>query len=662
MRLNHRVAAWLLVLAPFLWPGVVLGQSQDERAGRRLAAVVSIAVEEYALGVSDGRVVSAAELDEARLFLDEARRLAAVLPADLVPDASRWLDSLITLAERLEDAEALAVVRDALRGRLADGLAISLDPLPSRAPALARGAEVYAASCAACHGEVGAGNGPAAAGLDPPPTAFTDLSLLRGTTPLEFFRKVSVGVAGTAMSGFEETLTLDDRWAVALYVSGLRYSEAERTAGREWITAACPDCLVTLSDPAALLSVADDSLAALVAAGAAAPAPPEAVAFARTAAAAEVLGGDAALAGRRVARTVGRMIDEAVALARAGDREAARGKSLEAYLVFEGIEVAVGARSGGAVAEVEQAFAALRAALDTGEPRQLDDATVLARAALDRAVGVLSEDGGAGVLFGQSVLIILREGLEALLIIGALAALLVKAGVPERRRDLAVGSGLAIAASVVAAVLFATVIRVTRSQQEAIEGITMLVASVVLFSAASWMVSKVEAEKWKAFVRARMDEALRSRRAFALAGVAFLAVFREGVETVLFYAALLGTAKTGSGVASVGAGFVAGAVVLAGLWLAMQRWGMRIPVRPFFAVTGVLLTVMAVSFAGQGVAELQAAGWVPATPLTVPAFPALGFFPTVQTVSVQVAVAVAFLVAVTWVFLGTQRVAAARPR
>jgi high-affinity iron transporter len=191
------------------------------------------------------------------------------------------------------------------------------------------------------------------------------------------------------------------------------------------------------------------------------------------------------------------------------------------------------------------------------------------------------------------------------------------------------------------------------AQQEAIEGLTMLLAAVVLFWVASWMVSKIEAERWQAFVRHQLRAALASRSTFALVGIAFLAVYREGVETVLFYGALLGTVEGPTGAGAVLAGFVGGALVLAGIYLAMRRWGVRIPIRPFFAVTGVLLTIMAVSFAGRGVAELQVAGWVPTTPLRLPTLPALGVFPTVQTLGAQLLIATAFVIAVVWIARAT---------
>jgi high-affinity iron transporter len=638
--------------------GLALGPASasaqtPESVARRIATVSAIAVEEYALGVANGHVISAAELEEARLFLAEAAKLADGLPPTVQAAAKARLERLRAAADRLDDAVALHAAVDTLRTLLAAGLGISLDPPPSRPVSLVRGAEVYARSCAACHGLAGAGDGPSASALDPRPSDFTDRAALAATSPLDFFRKVTVGVAGTAMAGFEAALSVEDRWAVSLYVAGLRYTEAERTEGRRWVTVHCPACLVELSDVAAALAATDDSLARLLAPRAGVPVPEAAVAFARTAGAVEVLGGDRGLAARRVAARVEGLISDAAAYARSGDRDAALSSALEAYLVFEGIEREVGARDAGAVASAERAFGTLRVALAEGDSAAIAMATAGTRRALAGAVAVLDASGSHAVLFGQSLLIILREGLEAILIIGALTGLLVQAGAVARVRDLGIGVGLAIVASLATAVLFATVLRVSVAQQEAIEGLTMLLAAVVLFWVASWMVSKIEAERWQAFVRHQLRAALASRSTFALVGIAFLAVYREGVETVLFYGALLGTVEGPTGAGAVLAGFVGGALVLAGIYLAMRRWGVRIPIRPFFAVTGVLLTIMAVSFAGRGVAELQVAGWVPTTPLRLPTLPALGVFPTVQTLGAQLLIATGFVIAVVWIARAT---------
>jgi len=636
---------------------VVLGvppraDAQEDAAAlaRRLGAVSAIASREYALGVQDGRVASATELEETRLFLEEARRLAERLPDSVRRAVTGRVAELARATEALAAPDAVARLVADLRADLATRLGIALDPLPSAPVALARGEAVYRANCASCHGVAGGGDGPAGEGLTPAPADLTERDALAHTSPLDFFRKVSVGVAGTAMRGFESTLSLDDRWAVALYAASLRYADASRAAGRRWLTTRCPDCLLELGDGVATLALSDDSLAVLLGVWAGQAATPEVLAFARTAGAADRLGEDRELAARRAVRRATALVGEAMTLARGGDSAAALERALDAYLAFEGVEREVGARDGRAARAVERSFGAFRVALVSGDSVARAAAAADLEQALGVAARVATHDGSANVLFGQSVVIILREGLEAILIIGALMAFLVRAGAQDRRRHLAAGAGLAVVASLATAGLFATILRGALAHQEAFEGVTMILASVVLFGVASWMVSKVEAERWRTFVRARIEDALSSGRTLALAGVAFLAVYREGVETILFYAALFGTAKNATGVAAVWIGLAAGAGVLALLYAGMQRWGMRIPIRPFFAITGMLLTVMAVSFAGQGVAELQGAGWVPATPLRLPTLPALGIFQTVQTTLAQVALGLAFVIALLWVF------------
>ncbi len=129
-------------------------------------------------------------------------------------------------------------------------------------------------------------------------------------------------------------------------------------------------------------------------------------------------------------------------------------------------------------------------------------------------------------------------------------------------------------------------------------------------------------------------------------------MYREGFETVLFYAALFATSD-GSAAATGGivGGMVLGLAALAVVYLAIERYGVRLPLRPFFVATSALLYVMAFSFAGKGVAELQEAGIISITPLDwLPSLPALGVFPTYQTFLTQLFVAAALAGALMWVF------------
>jgi high-affinity iron transporter len=660
MTLNSLSVVALLVASAMCRPQAGEPRDRPAATARRLAGTLSIALDEYARGVSHGRVTSADEFREARLLLQNAGKTAAQLPASLQAELMATLTRLREAAAALRDPAELRLGVDSVRTALAQGLGIALDPMPRRAPSLADGARVYAARCATCHGADGSGHGPAGAALVPAPPDFTDRPRLMRTSPLDFFRKISAGVAGTAMPAFEGRLTMDERWAVALYVSGLRYTPAERVAGQRLVERACDDCLLILADLEAVVQTSDDSLMTILRPLVGEQSLFLAVAFARTAAASDQLGEDRVLAVRVGANAVDSLVRQVAELALAGRWDEADARVVDAYLAFERVERDIGARSGRSAHAVEIAFAGLRTAVASRSPGAVDRAVTRARAAIGLSATAVSRGGSTALAFGQSLLIILREGIEAILIIGALIALLHKAGVHERIPQVGAGAAVAVVASLVTAGLFATLVRVSAAGQEALEGVTLLLASAVLLSAASWLVAKIEAERWMAFVSARMQGALRSGRTLALAGVAFLAVYREGVETVLFYGALFGTTDSAAGHLAVAAGLAVGAGMLAVVYVAIQRYGLRIPLKPFFAATGMLLTVMAVSFAGQGVAELQAAGWVPATRLNLPALPALGVFPTVQTLAAQVVVAGAFLAGVAWIFWLSPRLALGR--
>ena len=161
------------------------------------------------------------------------------------------------------------------------------------------------------------------------------------------------------------------------------------------------------------------------------------------------------------------------------------------------------------------------------------------------------------------------------------------------------------------------------ASQEIIEGLTLLVAVGVLFSVSYWLISRVEAAKWQQFIREKVNDALEHGGGRALAFVAFLAVYREGAETALFYQALF---NEGAHVAlPITLGIVVGFAALAVIFTLFYRFGVRIPLRPFFSVTSVLLYYMAFVFMGKGIRELQEGNAMPITPIRgFPTVEALG--------------------------------------
>src|SRR5256885_5221336 len=192
------------------------------------------------------------------------------------------------------------------------------------------------------------------------------------------------------------------------------------------------------------------------------------------------------------------------------------------------------------------------------------------------------------------------EGFEAILIIAALMTFLTKAGASDRRREVARGAWLAVAASLLTWMLVELLFQVTPGQREMIEGGTMLLAAAVLFYVSYWLLSKIEAAKWTAFVHGKMQSALSSGSGVALSAVAFLAVYREGFETILFYKALFTSA--GSAGVPVVLGIAVGAVGVVAIYLLINQLGLRGAVKPVFAVTGGVLFYMGFVVAGKDIA------------------------------------------------------------
>lgn len=242
--------------------------------------------------------------------------------------------------------------------------------------------------------------------------------------------------------------------------------------------------------------------------------------------------------------------------------------------------------------------------------------------------------------FLQSFGIIAREGFEVVLLIGAMLAVARKSGAGERLHGLWWGAGLAAVASIVLALLADLLFR-SAEDVELLEGATLLVAATVLLWVGHWLLAKVDVARWQAYVRSKVRSAAGRGSTFALAAIAFVAVFREGVETVLFYRALL---ADGAAPSPVLAGFAIGLALLALLCYAIYRFGLRIPLKPFFAATSALLLLLAFTFAGKGLHELQEAGALSETDLSVPGLPVLGVYPTVETLVGQTLVALAILI------------------
>ena len=177
-------------------------------------------------------------------------------------------------------------------------------------------------------------------------------------------------------------------------------------------------------------------------------------------------------------------------------------------------------------------------------------------------------------------------------------------------------------------------IGVSGASRELTEGFGSLLAAVILLSVGIWMHGKSQADQWQRYIHAKLSAALSKRSSWFLFGLAFLAVYREVFETILFYAAL---ASQGSGGAILG-GFLTGLVLLAAIAWAMLRYSQRLPIGKFFSYSSALMAVLAAVLAGKGTAALQEAGMLSVTPvINWPRVTLLGIYPTLQVILMQAA-------------------------
>jgi len=231
--------------------------------------------------------------------------------------------------------------------------------------------------------------------------------------------------------------------------------------------------------------------------------------------------------------------------------------------------------------------------------------------------------------------ILLREGLEALLVILALVAGTREAGQAARARDVYIGGLLALGVSI--ALAWAVNHLIGDNTSDTLEGIFQITAAATLFYVSSWLTSKSQAQQWNSFIKAQVDAAKRSKGpSIALGLTAFLAVMREGAETIVFFQALVSGATERAERHAVFAGVVVGAIGLAVIFLCLRNLVSRIPIGAFFSATSVLLYALAVIFIGQGIASFQESGVMSATFINhLPTLPMFGFFPTIQTIVAQ---------------------------
>lgn len=614
---------WLAIvlLAASLHSGALADTTDGEKAQSIVHMLDYVGVD-YPESVQDGQVINIEEYAEQREFAAQSITLLGELPA--VPEQALLLQQARRLLARIE-AKASGSEISALADQLLAGViqAWRLTVAPRQPPDLQQGEKLFAQHCAGCHGSQGRGDGLLARGMEPAPSDFHDDIRMRQRSLYGLYNTITLGVPGTAMRAFRE-FSEADRWALAFFAASLRADPVVVSKGESlWqegegkSTFQSMRALVTTTpgqqDPAG--SPIDAVRAYLTQ-------QPRAL----------------QVTAHEPLATSRTKIEEAAQAYANGNREEARRLAITAYLEgFELLESALGNVDAPLRAETEREMLVLRTAIDEGWPFQAVTAqTMKIKILLDRAADTLADGHlSPNTAFVSSLVILLREGLESILIVSTIVAFVVKTGRRDALPYIHLGWIGAMALGAMTWVLARYMLSLSGVNRELTEGITALLAAAMLLYVGWWLHSRSNAQAWNQYVREQLSTALTGRTLWAMAGISFLVVYRELFEVILFYETLWSQAGA-VGHEAVLWGIATAALLLVLIGGMILRYSVRLPIGPFFTVASSLLAVMAVIFVGNGMAALQEAGVLDVTTVHFISLPVLGIYPTVQSLVPQI--------------------------
>ncbi len=347
------------------------------------------------------------------------------------------------------------------------------------------------------------------------------------------------------------------------------------------------------------------------------------------------------------------ILNEIRLFVRAGDYQKAELKRLEAYAFFDpDIEQRLFPRNPLLSMKIESlfwegsgkdnglGFLLNKAASDN----EIEPALEALSASINEAKRILTAKLTRTSAFIHAFIILLREGLEAILVLAVILGILKSMGHGEHRKYLLAGVLAAVLASLATWYFAERVMSISTAGREMLEGITALLAAGVLVYVSGWIFHKTYVVDWVRYVREQVSSAVTKGNLIAMSALGFMVVYREGFETVLFYQALMIDSEP----AFVMAGFLTGIAVVGLLSFFILYFGLKLPLKVFFTVTGAILMTMAVIFTGMGIRGFQTAGIIKATHLS--GFPEnaflqiyLGIYPIAETLLAQVALAVIFI-------------------
>jgi len=549
---------------------------------------------DYESAVVDGKVIDLNEYKEMVEFSALILEKSAVLPTDnnQIQALALSLQAAITNKQKVDMIKNLSTE---LRRTL-----LTLSPQLSLPRSLTANSEIkmtFQKDCSSCHGDLGRGDGKLAQQLNPEPTDFTDITRAQNRSIIGLYDAILDGIEGTAMPSFKH-LSDKERWSLAFYVGSLAYTVDDKQEIPQESTLAVQD--IVLFSPNELNSQNDSSEWRLIKRIRANP--------------------DLLFSSDESPLIITRhRLEEANEAYQQGDYRRAKNLAVSAYLDgFEMVENSLDARDKELRQAIESSLLNLRHQLSDRQSIQVVEqsiAKVLIQ--LEEAEHLLADTALSNTtIFSASFIILLREGLEALLVVLALFTILLRSNKKEAIKYVHFGWGAALFTGILTWLVAQHLVKISGANREIMEGIAAMLAAVVLFYVGFWMHSKTQADQWQQYIQQNIDKSLNAGTLWGISGLAFIAVYREVFETVLFYQSLLTQTAPTQGIVLFGGFIFAVFVLMLVTWL-MIKYSVKLPIGRFFSITTYLLLALSFILAGKGISALQEAALISISPFPI---------------------------------------------
>ena len=578
---------------------------------------------DYPNGVKNGEIVDKQEFDEMVEFSDLI--LKFISESDYIQNNHQQLKNntsdLIQLIHQKSSESDVAELSNNIKDEIIQ--IAGLKTTPEKWANLSEGEKLFAKNCSSCHGMKGDGTGPAGVGLEPEPTNFLDNELMQEVSAYQMFNTIKLGVPGTAMVAFQD-FDEDQLWNLAFYIKSLRFKilVTDQSELQKYYDEVSADFslaqLATLNDNeiAELMKSGDDSDKFLAALRLLKPE-------------------DTNLNSLSIAKN---KLNQALVHYRNGEYSLSKDNALSAYLEgVEPVEARLKSINPGFVGSLENQMMKIRQLVSKkgNEIAVEAEITKAIRMLNDAEQMMSSQQLNYWLTFLISLSIMLREGMEAFLILFVLFIITKKIGAKKAMPWLHSGWILALTAGIAGWFLSDYIIRFGGKNREIMEGLISIFAVVVLLYAGFWMHTKTNARKWQEFVTKKIGSYLEKDKMYGLMAFSFMVVFREVFEVILFLKAISLEASANNQ-SAIGLGSLAALLILGIIAYIFVRFSKKIPIKQIFLYSSWLVVVLAVILMGKGLHSLQESGWVSVNSISsVVHADWLGVYPTIETVTGQ---------------------------